>query len=201
MTAIVRILRVATAGLGIAAIVAALDGSTGTAANFFSFFTIQSNVLAAVVLLVGGLLDPRSSRWAYVRGAVTLYMTITGIVYLALLRDVDVQLTSPWVNDVLHRYVPLLLLLDWLVNPPWPAVSRRAALGWLAVPLAYFAYSLLRGPLVDWYPYPFLDPRPNGYDHVAVYAVVLAAGMAVLALLVHRNGRLRLAATGGAEAS
>lgn len=193
MAGIVRVLRVAAAGLAIAAIATSLSRGTGAVVDFFSYFTIESNVLAVVVLLVGGLLDPRSTGWAYFRGAVTLYMTITGIVYAALLSDVDVQLTTPWINDTLHRYVPLLLLLDWLVNPPWPAVSRRAALGWLAFPLAYFAYSLLRGPLVDWYPYPFLDPRPDGYLTVAVTAVVLAAGMAVLALLVHRIARLRLA--------
>ena len=198
MAGIVRVLRVAAAGLGIAAIAAALDRGTGPVANFFSYFTIESNVLAVGVLLVGGLLDPRSTRWAYARGAVTLYMVITGIVYAVLLADVDVQLTTPWINDTLHRWMPLLLLLDWLVAPPWPAVSRRAALGWLAFPLAYFVYSLVRGPVVDWYPYPFLDPREDGYLTVAVTAVILAAGMAVLALLVHRIGRLRRESAGAA---
>lgn len=189
---IVRVLRVAAAGLGIAAIVAALRLG-GDVGNFLSYFTIEANVLTVLVFLVGGLLDPRSTRWAYVRGGVTLAMVITGIVYAVLLADVDVQLTTPWINDTLHRYLPLLLLLDWLLTPPWPAVSRRAALGWLAFPLAYFVYSLVRGPLVDWYPYPFLDPREDGYATVAVTAVVLAAGMAVLALLVHRIGGLRRA--------
>lgn len=191
MTVLVRAARVLAAALGILGIATALADRTGPLGNFFSFFTIESNLLAIAVLLVGGLADPRSTRWAYVRGAVTLYMTITGIIYAALLSDVDVQVIRPWVNDIVHRYVPLLLLLDWLVAPPWPAVRRRAALGWLAFPLAYFAYSLVRGPIADWYPYPFLDPRPHGYDHVVAYAVVLAIGMAALALAVHALGRRR----------
>jgi len=29
----------------------------------------------------------------------------------------------------------------------------------LVYPVAYGAYSLIRGPIVDWYPYPFLDPQ------------------------------------------
>jgi hypothetical protein len=41
-------------------------------------------------------------------------------------------------------------------------------------------------------PYPFLDPRPQGYDHVIGYAIVLAIGMALLALAVHRIAALRL---------
>ena len=89
---VVRVVRVAAAGVGLAALVVALVQSTGTVANFFSFFTVQSNILAVVLLLGGGLADPRSPRWAYFRGAVTLYMVITGIVYAVLLADVDVQL-------------------------------------------------------------------------------------------------------------
>ena len=192
--AIVRVLRVAAAGYGIAALATALDQRTGPLSNFFSYFTIESNVLAAVVLLVGGLVAPRSTGWAYFRGAVTLYMTITGIVYATLLSDIPVGLTSAWINTALHRVLPLLLLADWVLFPPWPRVSYKAALGWLAFPLAYLAYSLIRGPFADFYPYPFLDPRPHGYDHVVVYAVVLAVGMAALALIVAWIATARLAA-------
>ena len=41
-------------------------------------------------------------------------MLITMVVYAVLLADVDVMLTDKWINDVLHRIVPLVLLLDWL---------------------------------------------------------------------------------------
>jgi hypothetical protein len=159
----VRVLRVAAAGVGLAALVVALVQSTGTVANFFSFFTVQSNILAVVLLLGGGLADPRPPRWAYFRGAVTLYMVITGIVYAVL-----------------------------------PRIRAATALGWLAFPLLYLAHSLIRGPIAQFYPYPFLDPRPHGYDHVIGYAVVLAIGMALLALAVWRIARLR---TGQSEAS
>jgi hypothetical protein len=73
-------------------------------------------------------------------------------------------------------------------------VSYQAAFGWLALPLAYLAYSLIRGPFADFYPYPLLDPRPHGYDHVVTYAVVLAVGMAALALIVQRIATKRTAA-------
>lgn len=198
---VVRVVRVAAAGVGLAALVVALVQSTGTVANFFSFFTVQSNILAVVLLLGGGLADPRSPRWAYFRGAVTLYMVITGIVYAVLLADVDVQLTTVWVNEVLHRILPLLLLADWLFVPPWPRIPAAKALGWLAFPVLYLAYSLLRGPIAHFYPYPFLDPRPHGYDHVIGYAVVLAIGMALLALAVWRIARLRTAQSGASTMS
>ena len=169
------------------------DRGTFNAGNFFSFFTIESNLLAAVVLGVGALRDPGGRGWQLFRGAVTLYMTITGVVYNLLLTDAGVGLTQAWVNDVLHLIVPLAVLADFLLAPPVPPPSYRQALAFLAFPLAYFAYSLIRGSIVDWYPYPFLDVDAHGYDGVALNAVLLAIGMAALScLLAWINRRLVL---------
>lgn len=62
---VVRVLRVAAAALGIAALVTAVVQRTGPLSNYVSFVPIESNVLAAAVLLVGGLVDPRSSSWPW----------------------------------------------------------------------------------------------------------------------------------------
>ena len=163
------------------------------AANFFSFFTIESNILTAIVLGVGALRDPRGHGWQLFRGAVTLYMTITGIVYNLLLTNTGVGLTQAWVNDSLHRILPLVILIDFLLVPPVPPPTYRQAIAFLAFPLAYFGYSLIRGAIVDWYPYPFMDVNRHGYDGVALNAVLLAVGMAALTcLLAWINRRLVL---------
>jgi lysylphosphatidylglycerol synthetase-like protein (DUF2156 family) len=196
---VVRAGRVLFALFDVAAIIQAVADSTGSLVNFFSFFTIESNLLAIVVLLVGGLRNPSDNpsdgRWAYLRGAVTFFMVVTGIVYAVLLQNAEVGLASAWVDDALHQVTPLALLADWLVFPPWPSVGRsayRRSLGWLVFPLAYFAYSLARGPAADWYPYPFIDPRrPGGYGGVAASALILAAAMAALALVLTAAGRSR----------
>jgi hypothetical protein len=191
--ALVRVARLAFAGLAIAAIVAAIR-VTGSLADFFSYFTIESNLLAIVVLIVGGVLNPQGPRWVYLRGAATVFMVITGIVYAVLLAHAEVGLTSPWINDTLHRVTPVVMLVDWIAFSPWSRGSYRAALGWLIVPLAYFAYSLLRGAAVHWYPYPFLNPKhPGGYGRVVIYALVLAVFMALLVLAVNAISRWRAA--------
>lgn len=58
-------------------------------------------------------------------------------------------------------------------------------------PLAYLAFSLTRGALVGWYPYPFLDPRPNGYLTVAVISLIIAFGCAVVMVLLTLSTRRR----------
>ncbi|MEC5179728.1 Pr6Pr family membrane protein [Arthrobacter sp. CG_A4] len=85
-----------------------------------------------------------------------VYMTITGIVYSLLLSDVEVNTPIPWVNVVLHFTIPTVMVIDWLVDLPRIRVSLRESLIWLAFPLLYLVYSLLRGPIVGWYPHPFL---------------------------------------------
>ena len=106
----IRIPRFAFAALGILALVwipiRNLDDSAFSVANYFSYFTIQSNVLAVIVLLVGAGRDRRDRRWQALRGATTLYLLITGVVYAVLLAKVGVMLTDEWINDVLHRIRP-----------------------------------------------------------------------------------------------
>lgn len=192
------VLRVGLGALGLTAVIYQLtvqidDGAS--VANFLSFFTIESNILAALVLLATGLmpLGMRPDWWDRLRGAATLYMVTTGLVYNTLLLDVDVGNLASWVNNVVHRVMPLVLLIDWVIAPPRQRVSRRASLSWLIFPILYCAYSLIRGPFVDFYPYPFLDPRlGGGYGRVGIFIVVLAAVIGLLALLVAWIGnRLR----------
>lgn len=158
--------------------------------NFFSFFTIQSNIIAGVVLLivgVGTLLNAEANRqFAFIRGAATLYMVITGIVFALLLAGLAerLQLTVPWVNMVLHYLIPIVMLVDWLLFPPKFKFSLRHTILWLAFPLAYLAYALIRGSIVNWYPYPFLDPPQVGWVSVIVTSIAIAIGAAGLAWLL-----------------
>lgn len=163
--------------------------------NFFSFFTVESNIIAVVSLFVSGLYSWRGTqpRWVhYLRGAATIYMTVTGVTYSLLLRNVEVDTAVPWVNLVLHYVIPIVMIVDWLIDLPGFRIGVGRAMVWLIYPIAYLAYSLLRGPLVDWYPYPFLDPRPEGYLPVIVTSVGIAIGGLLLALLVSWTTRLRI---------
>lgn len=158
-------------------------------ANFFSFFTIQSNVLAALLLITVGLYQIRGGKGksiAYLRGAITLYMTMTGIIYAVLLsgNEAALQTTIPWVNVVLHYVLPVVLFTDWMLFPPTRKVEFRKALWWLAFPIIYLTYSFVRGEAVNWYPYPFINPTIHDWGYILVMSLGIAVFTIVLAWLL-----------------
>lgn len=165
--------------------------------NFFSFFTIESNILVAVILLlssVGTATFGRSEQFGVLRGAATVYILTTGLIYFLLLRGLEesLQTAIPWVNTVLHYIMPLAMILDWVINPPTKAVTWKQAASWLVFPLLYVVYSLIRGPFVNWYPYPFLDPRIGGYGRVLLYSIGIAVVIGAICGLVKMLGNRSL---------
>ncbi|MGP7818600.1 Pr6Pr family membrane protein [Niallia sp. 01092] len=170
--------------------------------NFFSYFTIESNILVATILGLSCFFHTKYGRFeqlGVLRGAATVYIVTTGFIYFLLLRGLEESLQTPipWVNVVLHYIMPIGALLDWIMNPPIKRITWANTLSWLLFPLVYVLYSLVRGPFVDWYPYPFLDPRVGGYGKVAVYSLGIAVAIGLICTFVrilgNTNRRMRKA--------
>ena len=159
-------------------------------ANFFSFFTIQSNVIAAFVLLAVGIgtltRQKANPQFAFIRGGATLYMVMTGIIFALLLAGLQqsLQTTIPWVNTVLHYTMPIVILVDWLLYPPKFTFSFRYTILWLTYPIVYLLYSLIRGEFTNWYPYPFINPLLSGWASVIVMCIIISLGTIALAWLL-----------------
>src|SRR5258708_3436615 len=174
----------------------ALDRTDFSPVNFFSFFTILSNIFAATIFLYGASRIASQKQptplFDLLRGASVVYMTVTAIVFALLLSHLqeDLQLTLPWVDPVLHQLMPAAVFVDWLLNPPRAKLSLRRASLWVCYPLAYLAYSLVRGAIVDWYPYPFLDPGTNGHAAIFLHSVAIMLGMIALIWVTVMIGNL-----------
>jgi hypothetical protein len=158
-------------------------------ANFFSYFTVEANTLAVISLVASGFgfaTGAASRALDLFRGAVTLYMTTTILIFIVLLSGYpSKELTAvPWDNTVLHYLMPIVIIVDWLIAPPIRPIAYRAAIVWLAVPLAYLFYSLIRGHFVHWYPYPFMNPTHHGYLGVVITALVIAVILAVITWVI-----------------
>jgi hypothetical protein len=170
-----------------------VDLGTFNALNFFTFFTIMSNLLAAAVFFEGGRRQltgqpPVSDMW---RGAAVIYMTVTYLVFTVLLRDAqeDLQTHVPWVDSVLHRIMPIAVMFDWVIDPPRQPIGFRRALAWLWFPLVWLVFTMIRGTIDGRYPYPFLDPdEVGGYGVVALYVVAITLLLVFVIWLAARVG-------------
>ena len=164
--------------------------------SYFSYFTIITNTLAAIVLTYAA--DTRPSRCRafflqpWVASGIAVSIIVVGAAYSLLLRQLWQPEGLQWLaNEVLHDVMPVLYALYWWFYVP-KGVLRWSHVGlWMLYPLVYFAYILLRGHLLGVYPYPFVDVEKLGYAQTFINASGILAGFVAVALLVVAVDRWR----------
>jgi hypothetical protein len=154
----------------------------GRLANELCYFTIQSNL---IVLGVCAALAWRPERWQWVAGAPRLvglvFITVTGIVYYALLAADEHFVGIAKVGDVLaHTVSPMLYVGTWLLLDARGHLRQRHVGQMLVFPVLWVALTLVRGGIINFYPYDFVDVGANGY--VSVVVTILALTAAAVAL-------------------
>jgi hypothetical protein len=157
-----------------------------------SYFTIQSNLIGAAVMLLAAVSRRRSpsALLDWLRGGAVVYLVVTMVVYNVLLSE---GRPMTWTGAVVHVVFPLYAVADWLLDPPGGRIGWGRALLWLAYPTAYVAYTFVRGAVVGWYPYPFFDLRVHGAATVAIYTLGLYAIGLLVIVAVSLGGEWRRA--------
>ena len=186
-----------------------LAAGTGLALETSSlvYFTVDSNVIVfgyfigAVYWMVRrGTSEAPAPR---LRGAVVLYITITGLVAHFTLNHganpLPGLVSGPdrlehWALFLVHYVTPVMVLLDWVLLKPRNASRWKDVPLWLAFPLGYAVLVLVRAALfpdfVTPYPYFFLDPTTNGYGWVAGQIALMTVEFALIAAAVVGLDRL-----------
>ncbi|HHY49302.1 MAG TPA: Pr6Pr family membrane protein [Alphaproteobacteria bacterium] len=150
---------------------------------FFTYFTILTNLMLVLIylsVLVGW-------RWlGWWRSPVTRAMMAAAIALV--LGFYHVVLSKLWApqgafllaDTVLHYVTPALYILWWLLFQPKGSL-RWGDIGWMLVPPAiWLAWTMLRGAVVNEYPYPILEAHRLGYGAVALNILVVLAILVVL---------------------
>lgn len=175
-----------------------------------AYYTTQSNLITLGYF--GGVLywmvrrntvEPAAPR---LRGAVTLWILITGLISHFLLEGGANPLPGLWIDDpaqqavnwsrfLVHYVVPTLVLIDWVAFGPRRVSPWRDLWLWILYPLGYGVASVLRAIAIptisDRYPYFFLDPTSHGYGWVAGQFVQLGLEFAALGAILLLIDRLR----------
>ncbi len=167
-----------------------------TIVRFFSFFTIQSNILVAVCFTFLWL-KPKS-KWGLFFSkpknttAITLYITIVGLVYNAILRFLWVPTGfQKVVDELLHLVIPILVLLYWILFVPKKTLEFKNIFPWLIFPAVYLVYTLIRGAFFSFYPYPFIDVILLGYNKVLINSFFMLLAFLFFGTLFIGIGKLR----------
>lgn len=164
------------------------DSLVGALVYFFTFFTILTNIMLVLIYLS----ELWSAGWlGWWRNPVTRGMMAAAIaLVMGFYHFVLAGLWAPqgWLQiaDVsLHYITPALYLLWWLVFQP-KGNLRFADLGWMILPPAiWLAWAMLRGAVVNEYPYPILEAHKLGYPAVALnILMVLAVLVALFAIVI-----------------
>jgi hypothetical protein len=169
--------------------------------EYFAFFTIHTALMFVVILIAAGIVSLRTDRdtrlLTIMRMMAVPYAIVTALVYNFMLRGlplsaVDAGYEWPvWPDELLHVWAPILLVLDWVFSVGRYPLRLRDLWWALIFPLAWVAFSIVRGLASGWWPYPFLDPNGSlGWAGVIGYVLGIAAAMTLFAYLAVLVGRI-----------
>ncbi len=156
-----------------------------TLVRFFSYYTILTNILAALVL-TGAMLGHRGTFFSKpsVQTATAVYISVVGIIYVAILSSLWAPTGPQWLADnLLHHAMPVLYVLFWLVFVPKGTLRWMSFPPWLIFPLLYVIVVLVRGYVSRFWPYPFLDADKLGWISVAQNCALMVALFVAVSLI------------------
>ncbi len=162
--------------------------------NFFSYFTILTNVLVVLAFLTP-ILVPATAMAKFfsrpgVRTAIAIYIIIVSALVFFILRHLTNLRGLDFVADLLLHYVmPALFVIDWVFFVPKVDLRMSAMFGWLGYPVAYLAWTFVHGALTGFYPYPFLNTDALGVGRLLVNELGLLLLFLVLAMVMISLGR------------
>lgn len=198
MGVVVGVYRLALAAIAFVALFWSPSEGVSLDLEDYVYFTNQSNLLLAVVMLWGGVAvlarrtEPRPWLW----GAVTLFILITGLVSYLILDPAppgeEVIALGLTHDQLVHRLTPIAAFVHFLLMVPHRSLRIRNAAWWLTYPVAYCAFTTIRGVVSPGSPYPygFIDVSELGYGGLVLNVLIYGVGFFVLGLALVGIDRL-----------
>ena len=163
--------------------------------RFFSYFTIQTNILVGICFTFLSLM-PKSKWGQFFKStktitAITLYILIVGLVYNFILRfQWQPQGLAKVADELLHSLNPLLMLLYWLFFANKKELEFKFIFSWLIFPALYLIYTLIRGHFFHFYPYPFMDINVLGLHAVMLNSIFMLIAFLAVGFVLTSVGKI-----------
>ncbi|GAA4757155.1 MULTISPECIES: Pr6Pr family membrane protein [Flavobacterium] len=163
--------------------------------RFFSFFTILTNIIVAFYFTNQFFTSKKTSESLFNKAgsltAITIYITVVGLVYQIALR----HLWKPTglqriIDELLHTVIPTLVIIYWFFYEQKLKLKWKMIPKFLLYPLFYLGYILLRGKFSDFYPYPFINVTELGWPQIGINILVLFSVFLILSILFVGIGKL-----------
>jgi hypothetical protein len=171
------------------------------------FYTIQSNVLCFIffsILIIKNILDLKNKGLKgttiflpHFKGAVTMTIAVTFIIYHFILAPHYLSTSSgynifSWQNILVHYFVPIVTILDWIIFDEKSSFRWFNPIQWLIVPITYFIFILVRARIggvilimKSQYPYFFIDVDVLGWINVLKNAGIILIGFLFLGYTIY----------------
>lgn len=171
------------------------------------FYTIQSNALCFVfflILVFKNISDLKNNGvkgstvfLPHFKGGVTMTITVTFITYHFILAPQFLCANSSynlftWQNLLVHYFVPIAVILDWIIFDEKSSFRWFDPIFWLLLPISYFIFILIRARLggvieimESSYPYFFIDVDTLGWLIVFKNASIFILGFLILGYLIY----------------
>ena len=157
--------------------------------DWSSYFTILSNIVVAIVMTMLVLRPEKftsrgSEFWKVLRLDSLLMITITGIVYNALLAGGTKVEWDYWSNMLQHIVNPIVTVAVFLIAGPRGLLSVKTIFKALLIPILWAAYVLVRGIVINAYPYFFFDAATYGWVSVFTFIAEIMVAAIVLGFIL-----------------
>ncbi|MBY9014940.1 MAG: Pr6Pr family membrane protein [Candidatus Lokiarchaeota archaeon] len=161
--------------------------------NGFKSFTYQTNLIITIWLTLAILWHNKPETLEKItgplKGAFTLYITITFIFFAVLLAPLY-QPTgfAAFSNVILHYLIPIAFIVDWILTETKLRYKWSYLLYWIIYPLCYLVFAFIHGTFTGDYLYPFLDINELGILwYILSISVLIAAGLVLGCLYIAIN--------------
>ena len=163
------------------------DTLIGAVIFFFTFYTILTNIML-VLIYVSDLWPRESLSWwrsPVTRGMMAATITLVGLFYHFFLAGTWNPQGWFKVADVALHYVTPIIYVLWWVLFTWHGKLKFGDIPIMLLPSTiWLIYAMIRGAIVNEYPYPILEAHKLGYGTVAINVLMVLVGVTVLCAIV-----------------